>query len=481
MCGIFGIVGNRPIHEALYQGMIKLQHRGQHAAGVFTYDPFSGKHELKRSLGLVHEVFHPHHSFCNKALWGIGHIRYATVGKGCVEDSQPQTTVHGNHLIALAHNGNLVNYVPLKQELQSRLAIIQTSCDIELILHMLAESLPHGSIDFDGICLAVQNIFKSASGAYSVVGMITGLGMIAFRDPQGIRPLLYGSQPSANSHAFASETEALSFLNFQNIQTIKPGEVVFIDMHKNIHRRQLIEKPHFHCSFEFVYFANTSTTMENQEIYRIRSSLGHALAKHIVKANLQADVIVAVPESARPAAINLARTLNIPLEEGLIKKPHIGRTFITTTQGAREKAVSHKLEAVPYVFKNKNVILVDDSIVRGTVSKKAVALARRAGAKKVYFASTYPPILYPCFYGIDFPHRDQLVAYGKSMEEVAKAIDADAVIYNDLQDLKQAIGIEDLCTACMTGKYPATEGADAFQNLRLEEISQMEATVPCQH
>ena len=475
MCGIFGIVSKRAIQEAIYQGMLRLQHRGQHAAGIFTYDPNTDEHHLKRNLGLVNEVFNTPQPDLDDALWGIGHIRYATMGNGCLEDTQPQFVRHGNYIISMAHNGNIVNYIPLKQELQRRLRVIETTCDIEVILHTFAQNLPTDHIDFEDICNAVMEVYQHTSGAYSVVGIITGKGMIAFRDPEGIRPLLYGVQPDLHAHAFASETEALSFLNFHKIEVIQPGEVVFIDEHHNVHRRQLLQRPHFHCSFEFVYFAKTNTTMEGQEIYRIRSDLGKALAKHVRAAGLQADVVVGVPDSARPAAIGLARELGIPFEEGIIRKSQVGRTFIMSSQKAREKANTHKLEAVPFVFKDKTVLLVDDSIVRGTVSKRVVQLARRAGASKVYFCSTFPPIKHPCFYGIDFPHKDQLIAADKTIPEIAKEIDADEVIYNDLNDLKNAIGIDDLCDACLTNNYPIqSNGVKELQSLRLEDLANLE-------
>ncbi len=480
MCGIFGIVSNQPIHDALYQGLLRLQHRGQNAAGVFTYDPRKDKYELKKNLGLVHDVFGTHNPLCSEALWGIGHIRYATIGNNSLEDTQPQYTDEEGRIVAMAHNGNIVNYVSLKNELQSKQVLIQTSCDIEVLLHLFAQNLPKKKITFDNICAATMKVYKQTSGAYSVIGMIPGLGLVAFRDPQGIRPLLYGIQPQTKSHAFASETEALSFLNFQNIEVIEPGEVVFIDHNHKVYRQHLIKSDHFHCSFEFVYFAKMNTTMEEQEIYRIRSQLGIALAKKFQEKELTADVVVPIPDTARPAAISLARKLNIPYEEGFIRKPYVGRTFLSSTQGGREKAALNKLEAIPYVLQNKNVILVDDSIIRGTVSKKAIGLVKRAGAKKIYFASTFPPVKHPCFYGIDFSHKEQLIASEKTCEEIAKAIDADEVIYNDIEDLKRSIGINDLCLACLNGKYPSeTSDVERFQALRRHEITQLESL--CKH
>ena len=338
----------------------------------------------------------------------------------------------------------------------------------------LADSLPDRDIDFDDICSAVNEVYTHIQGAYSVISMVTGKGLIAFRDPQGIRPLIFGIHKDLQTYAFSSETEALTCYDFQDIQVIEPGEVIYINEHHQVFRRQLLQQPHFHCSFEFAYFARVTSLMEDQEIYRIRSNLGIALANNIKNAGLDADIVVPIPDTARPAAIALARFLGKQFEEGIIKKDHIGRTFIMPTQQAREKANTHKLQAVPYVFKNKNVILVDDSIVRGTVSKRAVALVRRAGANKVYFAS---PIhrkasLLLC---IDFPHQDKLMANDRTLAEIAQEIGADAVIYNDIHDLKSSVGIKDLCVACLTGEYPTkSHGVEELQALRHKDLAEME-------
>lgn len=454
MCGIFAIMSQRSIGSMLHQGMLKLQHRGQHAAGVFVYDPETDAHLLHRTLGYVHDLFPITSPIAEQARWGIGHIRYATMGSGALQETQPQLMRHPQTLLAMVHNGNVVNYEALKSELQQTSQAIGGGSDVEVILHLFAEALTESPLCFEQICQGVLRVFERVAGAYSVVCALTQGGLVAFRDPRGIRPLFYGVQPAHHAHAFASETEALFALNISEIQSVAPGEVIFIDARHQVHRRELLHKPHAHCSFEFVYFAKSNAVMENREIYRVRSELGRLLAKRVRQAHITADLVVAVPDTARPAAIGLARELGLPLEEGLIRRTHVGRTFILPKQGEREQACTYKFEAVPCVFRDKVVLFVDDSIIRGTVSRKVVHMARNAGARAVYFCSTFPPVRHPCFYGIDFPSKSELVAHEKTLEQIANEIGADGVIYNDLQDLREAIGIEDLCQACLTGVYP---------------------------
>lgn len=479
MCGLLGIIGKDPVIEDIYQGLIHLQHRGQDAAGIFAFDPVTGMQLLHKNRGLVSQVFNAETLPIPEASWGIGHVRYSTIGTGRVEDTHP-LCIEGKHTISLAHNGNIVNYLPLKEQLEDRQVVFETTCDAEAILNLFSQHIPEENITFDDICHAANEVFKNTSGAYSCIGIITEVGMFAFRDPWGFRPLLLGSSKSDSSHAFASETGPLNFLGFENIEDIQPGEVVFVDADHHVHRRVLTNLPHTHCSFEFNYFAKPNAIMEQKEVYRIRSRLGMALADKCQEQNIQADVVVPIPDSARPSAISLAYKLKIPLEEGFVKQNHVGRTFIMPTQYARKKALSQKLITVKSVFEGRNVILVDDSIVRGTVSRRVIELAKRAGAKKIYFASTYPPIKHPCLYGIDFPREEQLVAYGKNLREIAEDIGADGLVYNDEMGLKESIGMKDLCTACLTGVYPTSMlGQEELQNLRLNAINEMELT--CTH
>ncbi len=476
MCGIIGIAGKEAIAQMTYQGMMQMQHRGQDAAGILTYDPKTGQLLMYKNHGLVCQVLTSETLPESPATWGIGHIRYATVGKGCVKDTQPLCT-QGPHPIAIGHNGNIVSYVKQRNEMEKRGIVFDTACDAEVILHLIAENLTSTSPLFDEICKAILEVYTQTTGAYSVVGIIAGVGMIAFRDPWGIRPLLYGTQTKTNTHAFASETDALTFLDFENIHDILPGEVVFVDMDHNVQRCHLVNHNHSHCSFEFNYFAKNNTLMEKQEIYTVRYRLGEALAQKVVEADFDIDVVVPIPDSARPAAIGLAQALNLPMHEGFVKRDHIGRTFIMPTTAARKKALSHKLAAVNSVFEGKSVILVDDSIVRGTVSQRVVKMAFNAGAKNVYFASTYPPIRHPCVYGIDFFTRSQLIASGRTVEQIGEFLGDDGEIYNDIQDLKKGIGIEGLCTACVTGEYPTSmHGVEELQSLREIHIKEMELT-----
>lgn len=479
MCGIFGIVEDGPIVESVYHGIVQLQHRGQDAAGIFVFDPKTGESALHKNKGLVSQVFTSDRFPLPEASWGIGHVRYATIGIGSVADTQP-LCLNGNTPIALALNGNITNYVLLRRELEADGTVFETACDAEALLHLFARGLPADNIRFEDICEAVDRVLHRASGAYSVVVLIAGCGMVAFRDRHGIRPLLYATRHGERSHAFASETLALSALGFEKIEDIKPGEFVFVDAEHRAYRKQLNKLRFAPCSFEYTYFSKPNNVFQGREVYGVRSKLGGALAQHIRDAGFAVDVVVPIPSTSRPSAIALARVLGVCYEEGFVKQDYVGRTFIMSTQRIRQKALSTKLSPVSSVMQGRSVILVDDSIVRGTVSKRAVQLARKAGANKVYFASTFPPIRHPCIYGIDFPKADQLIAAGKTVEEVAAEIDADGVIYNTVEDLKDAVGLEGLCAACLTGEYPtALDGVDELQKLRSDDLEKMDLS--CRH
>ena len=479
MCGVFGIIGKEQIAEILLQGMSLLQHRGQDATGVFTYNPQKDTCALHNSHGLVNQVFPTTSIPRPEAAWGIGHLRYSTIGSGNAVDIQPHILEKQDYTIALIHNGNIVNYVPLKDKMMSEQTVFQTTCDTEIILHLFSNKLEEaGQFNFEAICSAVSHIYTHVFGSYSVLGIITGHGLIAFRDPWGFRPLLYGVSRDKQSHIFSSETGPFNLFEVENIQDIEPGEVIFIDKNNKVHRHKLKEYRHAHCSFEFNYFAKANSVIEKREVYQVRQELGLKLAKNVKEAGIEIDTIIPIPETARPSALALGRALHIPIDEGFIKQDYIGRTFIMPTQKIREKAVSKKITAVNSVFKGKKVLLVDDSIVRGTVCRHVIQLARKAGATHVYFASTYPPIRHPCFYGIDFPRQENLIAWGKTCEEIAHEIGADGVIYNSIQDLEQAIKLGDLCTACLKGKYPTgTEGVAELQSLRLCNLTQLEVNL----
>lgn len=471
---MIGIIGKEPITEAIYQGLVHLQHRGQDAAGIFAYDPVSGHHELYKNRGLVSQVFNAETLPLPEASWGIGHVRYSTIGTGKLEDSHP-LVMEGQETLSLAHNGNIVNYLPLKEELERKGSSFETTCDAEVLLHLFAEGIKEKEISFDSVCHSVKSLLKKTTGSYSVVGMIKGHGLFAFRDPWGLRPLLFASLPDQKMHAVASETGALSSLGFEQIADIQPGELIYVDSEHRVYRKVLMEQSHAFCSFEYNYFAKPNAILEEREVYRIRSRLGIALAEKCRDQGIDAEVVIPIPDSSRPSAISLAYHLSIPLEEGFVKQNHVGRTFIMPTQYARKRALSQKLVTVKSVFEGKSVILVDDSIVRGTVSRRVIELAKRAGAKEIYFASTFPPIRHPCLYGIDFPQSEELAAYNRSIEEIAENIGANGLVYNDQEGLERAIGMTELCTACLSGKYPTPMcGQDELTNLRQNAMNEME-------
>ncbi len=470
MCGIIGILGSDPILEPLCQGMIQLQHRGQDASGVFLSDPFIETTFLRKKLGWVHQLFQEA-EFPPLLRWGLGHIRYSTSGKGLIEDAQPLAIKKGGRTLAIAHNGNIINYTQLRTELENEGIDFQTHCDSESILHILAKNLPMTGPFFENLCNAIKTVFLRVNGSYSVIGIASRLGIFAFRDPKGIRPLLYGKNDRL--FAFASESLALTQIGCKEIQDIAPGEVVYRDAEGQIQRKVLSRQKHSHCAFEFNYFARTPTILEGKEVYSVRVELGRRLAEKIHKLNpFPIDVVIPVPDTGNPAGISLSRFLQIPYAEGFSRQQQAGRTFITAGSGKRQAAAVQKLSPVRSVFEGKNVLLVDDSIVRGTVSKRTIALAKAAGANKILFASTFPPVAYPCVYGIDFPCREQLIAANKSLAEIAEEIGADAVVYTEEEDLKHAIGLNDLCLGCITGRYPtSTKEIKTLQLLREQDLN----------
>ncbi|HSX04213.1 MAG TPA: amidophosphoribosyltransferase [Rhabdochlamydiaceae bacterium] len=467
MCGIFGIIGKERAAENLLQGLNLLQHRGQNGAGIFIYDASKKKSTLLKNRGLVHQVF----SFqpLPEGSWGIGHLRYATAGKNSIQEVQPLVISKNKLTLSIVHNGNITNYISLKRELMAEGADFETTSDTEVILKILFSHLQE-EMSFDSLSRAVEEVHSRVVGAYSILGIIEGFGLFAFRDSFGFRPFLYGTKQKGKAHFFSSEAGPLVQLDVQNICDVKPGQLLFIDQDYRLHQADLNEQKHSHCSFEFNYFCKPNAMIEGTDVYQIRFRLGQSLARNVKKAGFKIDVVIPIPDTARPSALGLARDLNIPLEEGFLKQDNVGRTFIMPTQDSRKKAVISKLSTVNSVFKDKKILLVDDSIVRGTVSKQAVYLARKAGAKKIFFASTYPQVLYPCYYGIDFPSQEELIAWGKSLEEISKALDIDGLVYNSVEDFKESVGLPDLCTACLTGNYPTCiQDANELTELRLVE------------
>ncbi|MCI0470338.1 MAG: amidophosphoribosyltransferase [Candidatus Aminicenantes bacterium] len=461
MCGVIGIYDNEEVIAKIYNAMLTIQHRGQDSAGILTYD---GTYHLKKGNGLVRDIFDQRNIARLKGHVGLGHTRYPTVGEGSVEDAQP-FWINYPFGIAGAHNGNVTNFLDLKKELfEKSHKIINSNCDVEVILNIFAEYLEKfRTKEFtpEIVFNAVRFVYKKVKGSYSVVLHIANKGMLAFRDPYGLRPLLMGERKDRllPSFAFASESVALDAMGFKDFKDVEPGSAVFIDRQKNIHTRKLANKPFRPCIFEYIYFARPDSYLNGINVYKSRVELGRSLVKKIKKSGLAVDVVVPIPDSARTSAIEIARLLKIKYREGLVKNRYIGRTFIMPGNVERQKSVSHKLNPIREVFEGKNVLLVDDSIVRGNTSRSIIQMVRNAGARRIYFASYSSPLTNPCVYGIDMQTRDEFIAAGSTPAQIAVKIGADAVIYQDLKEMEQAVRkqnkkINSFCKACFTGNYP---------------------------
>jgi amidophosphoribosyltransferase len=416
MCGIIGIVAYGPVNQSIYDGLTVLQHRGQDAAGIMTSD--GGRLYLRKDNGLVRDVFHTRHMLHLHGNMGIGHVRYPTAGCQSSAEAQP-FYVNSPYGISLAHNGNLTNANKLKQEVfQEDLRQINTDSDSEVLLNVVAHELQKRGklrMELDDVFAAVAGVHKRCRGAYAAVAMITGYGVLAFRDPYGIRPLIFGKRETAQGTEYmaASESVALDALGFELIRDVEPGEAVFFDTKGGIHTRQCAEKTiKSPCIFEYVYLARPDSIIDNVSVYKARLRMGEKLAKKIqrVRSDHDIDVVIPIPDTSRTSALQLANHLGLTYREGFIKNRYIGRTFIMPGQQQRKKSVRQKLNAIDLEFRGKNVLLVDDSVVRGTTSSQIIQMARDAGARKVYFASAAPPVRYPNVYGIDMPTRDELIA-----------------------------------------------------------------------
>lgn len=466
MCGIVGIIGNQDAATEAYHGLLMLQHRGQDSAGLLSYDLEKKHFNIKKNLGLVDQVFNEDEILKLKGSSAIGHTRYSTIGKIIPEDIQPMLLGYPFG-IGIAHNGNIINFKNIKDHLyQEKKRAVFSNNDLEAILHLLASEISEKiqtkrlspKIVFD----AIRNVITTAEGGVSAVSIIGELGLVAFKDPNGIRPLILGRKENPTggySYCFASESTVLNFLNYQVVRDLSPGEAVIITNDGQIHSKDLTDTKQSPCMFEWIYFANAESTILGKNIYQVRLELGKLLSKEVKKdlKNLPLpDMIVPVPDTSRPSAISLAEELNLPYREILIKNRYIQRSFILNNQKLRDNAVKLKLNAVKEQVVGKNILLVDDSIVRGTTSKRIIQMLKEAGAKNIYFASTCPPITSPCFYGIDFPKKEELIAFDKNKDQIAKSINAQKVIYLELEKLKDAIGLPDFCHACLSGKYPTS-------------------------
>ena len=461
MCGIVGIYGNDDVFKDLYQGLLTIQHRGQDSAGIITYD---GRFHTKKGNGLVRDIFTAENLQRLRGNIGIGHTRYPTVGGGRGEDAQP-FLVNSPFGIIMAHNGNVINYAQLKKILFDKYhRLLNSDNDVEAILNVFAQELAEQktkTLTPRNVFKAVKGVFKKVRGSYSVIAYIAGEGIVAFRDPYGIKPLVYGKREDGllPSYAIASESVSLNIMNFSGIKNVKAGQALFIDRNRGLHTRKIAKCPHTPCLFEWVYFARPDSFVDNVNVYDCRVNLGRFLAAGIKKHNLKIDVVVPVPDSARDAAIEIARRLNLKYREALVKNRYIGRTFIMPADHERKTSVRHKLNPIASELERKNVLLVDDSIVRGNTSRAIIQLVRDCGAKKVYFASYSPPLRYPCVYGIDMQTKTEFVARDANLDQIAKKIGADKVIYQTLESLKKAVQLGNkklihFCGACFDGVYP---------------------------
>ena len=463
MCGIVGVVHNAPVNQLLYDALLLLQHRGQDAAGICTL--MNRKFFMHKAKGMVKDVFRTRNMRALPGSVGLGQVRYPTAGNAYSEEEAQPFYVNAPFGIVLVHNGNLTNAHALRAELFSTdHRHTNTESDSEVLLNVLAHELERatrgGSLQTEQVFAAVSAMHKRLRGSYAVVSLIAGHGLLVFRDPYGIRPLCIGRHADG-AIMVASESVALEGSGFRFERDIAPGEALFIDLQGQVHARQCADAPTLNpCIFEFVYLARPDSTLDGISVYQARLNLGETLAKRVVSTvpPNEIDVIIPIPESSRPSATQLAHLLGVPYREGFVKNRYVGRTFIMPGQGVRKKSVRQKLNVIASEFKGRNVLLVDDSIVRGTTSREIVQMARDAGARKVYMASAAPPVRFPNVYGIDMPTKDELVAHGRTIEEIRQLIGCDALIYQDVDAMKRAIGslntgLDGFDASCFDGVY----------------------------
>ena len=464
MCGIVGIFGTEPVNTQIYEALVVLQHRGQDAAGIVTCD--DQRMHLRKDKGLVREVFETRHMLRLKGNMGIGHVRYPTAGSASSAEAQP-FYVNAPFGISLAHNGNLINAEQLMSDLyvQDR-RHINTESDSEVLLNVFAHELwktPGTTLNPDDIFNAITRVHQRCQGGYAAVSMINGHGLVAFRDPFGIRPVAFGRRetPSGVEYMVASESVALDALGFELIRDLAPGEALYIDQNAELHTKRCTHNSAYApCIFEYVYLARPDSIIDDVSVYKARLRMGERLTDKILREfpNHDIDVVIPIPDTSRTAALPLAYRLGVKYREGFIKNRYIGRTFVMPGQTERRKSVRQKLNAIGLEFEGKNVLLVDDSIVRGTTSQEIIQMARDAGARRVYFASAAPPIRHANVYGIDMPTTNELIAAGRSTDEIAAEIGADRLFFQDLPDLVDAVtqgnaGLGQFDTSCFTGEY----------------------------
>ncbi len=478
MCGIVGVTAQTPVNQLIYDALLLLQHRGQDAAGIVTMQ--GTKCFMHKARGMVRDVFRTRNMRSLPGQIGLGQVRYPTAGNAYSEEEAQPFYVNAPYGIVLVHNGNLTNAQALKAELfDIDRRHINTESDTEVLINVLAHELERVARDLpltpEHVFKAVSAVHRRVRGSYAVIALIAGQGLLAFRDPYGIRPLCFGRSKNASSDGgdgqimVASESVALEGTGHQLVRDVAPGETLFIDTHGKVHTQQCAASPSLNpCMFEYVYLARPDSVMDGVSVYHARLNLGETLAQRVISTlpPNEIDVVIPIPESSRPSAMQLAHRLGKPYREGFVKNRYVGRTFIMPGQGVRKKSVRQKLNAIGMEFKGRNVLLVDDSIVRGTTSKEIVQMAREAGARKVYMASAAPPVRYPNVYGIDMPTKEELVAHNRSIEEVRVFIGADQLIYQDVDAMKRVVralnpAISGFEASCFDGHYITGAFSDA--------------------
>jgi amidophosphoribosyltransferase len=467
MCGIVGVISKQPVNQLIYDALLLLQHRGQDAAGIVTMQ--DTKCFMHKARGMVRDVFRTRNMRALPGNVGLGQVRYPTAGNAYSEEEAQPFYVNAPFGIVLVHNGNLTNAQALKQELfDIDRRHINTQSDTEVLINVLAHELERAARDLpltpDTVFKAVAGVHKRVRGSYAVIALIAGQGLLAFRDPFGIRPLSLSEGTGADGERevmVASESVAIEGTGHNVLRDVAPGEAIFVDLQGQVHARQCAAKAqHYPCMFEFVYLARPDSVMDGISVYQARLNMGETLAQRLISTipPSQIDVVIPIPESSRPSAMQLAQKIGKPYREGFVKNRYVGRTFIMPGQSVRQKSVRQKLNAIGVEFKGRNVLLVDDSIVRGNTSREIVQMAREAGANKVYLASAAPPVRYPNVYGIDMPTPEELIAHGRSIEEVRQYIGADALIYQDVDAMKRVVkalnpAIDGFEASCFDGHY----------------------------
>jgi amidophosphoribosyltransferase len=486
MCGIVGAISRSPVNQLLYDALLLLQHRGQDAAGIVTMQ--GTKCFMHKARGMVRDVFRTRNMRALPGNVGLGQVRYPTAGNAWSEEEAQPFYVNAPFGIVLVHNGNLTNAQALKGELfRVDRRHINTESDTEVLINILAHEIEVAVREMpltpDAVFAAVSAVHRRLKGSYAVVALIAGHGLLAFRDPFGIRPLSFGElrEDGATEYMVASESVAIEGTGRKVLRDVAPGEAIFVDLEGRLHTQQCAEHPTLHpCMFEYVYLARPDSVMDGISVYQARLNLGETLAQRVISTMPPSaiDVVIPIPESSRPSAMQLAQKIGRPYREGFVKNRYVGRTFIMPGQAVRKKSVRQKLNAIGVEFKGRNVLLVDDSIVRGTTSKEIVMMAREAGAKKVYMASAAPPVRFPNVYGIDMPTREELIAADRSVEQIRDYIGADALIYQDVDAMKRVVralnpevaGFE---ASCFDGQYIAGDiSVEEFETMRAQRRQQ---------